>query len=101
MNITVKNVLPIGFQHNGNLVRDFTVRPAIVRDSIEAIEELGSDCSKARLRVAIEARQVAFDGVPPAEHGSDLVMGLCDRDYGALTAAIDDVEKKLTAQSKP
>lgn len=98
---TVKKTLLIGFDHSGILVRDFTVRPAIVKDSIEAIEELGSDCSKARLRVAIEARQVTFDGIPPEDHGTDLVMALCDKDYGVLTEAIDEVEKKHSAQSKP
>jgi hypothetical protein len=98
---TVKKTLPIGFDHVGTLVRDFTVRPAIVRDSIEAIEELGADCSKARLRVAIEARQVTFDGILEQDHGIDLVMALCDMDYGVLTDAIDEVEKKHSAQSKP
>jgi hypothetical protein len=101
MEIIVKGALPVGIQHDGKLVRDFTVRPAIVRDSIEAIEELGSDCSKARLRVAIEARQVTFEGMSQSDHGTELLMELCDKDYGAVTNAIDEVEKKLTAQSKP
>lgn len=101
MTTTVKKNLVVGFEHAGNQVRGITVRPAIVLDSIEAIEELGSDCSKARLRVAIEARQVTFEGVPPEAHGTDLVMALCDKDYGVLTDAIDEVEKKHSAQSKP
>ncbi|MFZ6748514.1 hypothetical protein [Undibacterium sp. Ren11W] len=101
MTITVKTALSIGIEFDGKLIKDFTVRPAIVRDSIESIEELGAGCSKARLRVAIEARQVTFDGIPPEAHGTDLVLGLCDKDYGALTDAIDEVEKKLSAQSKP
>lgn len=99
--VTIKKTLPIGFDHAGVKVRDFEVRPAIVRDSIDAIEELGGDCSKARLRVAVEARQVVFDGVPPEDHSTDLVMDLCDKDYGVLTDAIDEVEKKHLAQSKP
>ncbi len=96
---TVKKTLPIGFDHAGARVRGFSVRPAIVQDSIEAIEELGSDCSKARLRVAIEARQVSFEGIAPEDHGTELVMALCDKDYGVLTDAIDEVEKKHSAQS--
>lgn len=100
MTTTVKKALVVGFDYAGQRVYDFTVRPAIVADSIEAIEELGSDCSKARLRVGVESRQVTFEGVPKEDNMS-LVMSLCDKDYGVLTEAIDEVEKKHLAPSKP
>lgn len=97
MTTTVKKTLVVGFEHAGIKVKEITVRPAIVLDSIEAIEELGSDCSKARLRVAIEARQVTFEGISPEDHGTELVFALCDKDYGVVTEAIDEVEKKHLA----
>lgn len=101
MNITVKGSLPIGFDYEGQRIKDFTARPAIVKDSIEAIEEFGADCSQARLRIGIAARQITFDGLPAGEQGSERIFNLCDRDYGAISDAIEDVEKKLVAQSTP
>lgn len=101
MIISIQDKLIVGIPFEGKSIKNFTVRPAIVRDSIEAIEELGADCSKARLRVAIESKQVIFEGIPQEAHNADLVMGLGDKDYGVLTAAIDAVEKKLLAQSAP
>ncbi len=99
--ITISGQLIVGITIDDKTIRDFTVRPAIVRDSVEALEEMGADCSVARLRVAIESRQVTFAGIPREAHNADLIMDLSDKDYGALTAAIDAVEKKLLAQSAP
>lgn len=101
MTILVTGQLPIGFDFNGQRVTKFAARPAIVKDSIESIEELGADCSKARLRVAIESRQVKFDDVPDEAHSIDLLLNLSDPDYNALAGAIDEAEKKLMALSKP
>jgi hypothetical protein len=101
MTITVKNKLQIGVVVGGVTYKAFTVRPAILRDSIEAIEDLGAECSQARLRVAIEMRQTIFDDMPDDARTIDMFMGLCDKDYGIITDALNEVEKKLSAQSAP
>ena len=101
MAITVIGKLQIGVVVGDITYTGFTVRPAILRDSIEAIEDLGAECSQARLRVAIEMRQTTFDEMPSEARNIDMFMGLCDKDYGIITDALNEVEKKLSAQSAP
>ncbi|MDO8654189.1 MAG: hypothetical protein Q7R66_18615 [Undibacterium sp.] len=101
MTITVNRKLQIGVVVGDITYKSFTVRPAILRDSIEAIEDLGAECSQARLRVAIEMRQTTFDDMPSEARNIDMFMSLCDKDYGIITDALNEVEKKLSAQSAP
>ena len=99
MEFTSTKNLPVGFTHNGQKITQVTARPVKVRDTIEAIEELGADVSDARMRIGIEARQVKFDGVPDDEHTSVLLLELSDPDYRVVTQAIDEAEKKQLAPS--
>lgn len=101
MGVTHKDTLPVGFLHEGKLIQYFTVRPAKVIDSVEAIEEQGSDASPIRLRLAVQARQVEFHDLPVEAHTTELLMGLREKDYNALEAAIAIVEKKPEAPNKP
>lgn len=101
MTITHKSKLPIGILYDGKTLKDFAVRPLLVRDSVEAIEELGADCPQVRLRIAQEARQVTIEGIPREAHTVDLLLGMYDKDYAAITTAIEVAEKKLLAQSEP
>lgn len=99
MEFTSTKPLPVGFFYKGQKITQVTVRPVKVRDTIEAIEELGPNVSDARMRIGIEARQVSFDGVPDNERSTELLLELCDPDYRAVTDAIDEVEKKQLAPS--
>jgi hypothetical protein len=96
MAITHKSKLPVGIQIDGNTVKDFTVRPATMRDNIAAIEELGDDAPQISLRIAIQARQVSFDGSDEVMT-TDMLMDAYEADYSAIADAIGVVEKKLLA----
>lgn len=97
--ITVKDTFPVGVEHDGKVHRDFELRPAKLRDNIEAIEELGDQSANAlRLGTAILARQIVSIGDIPRELiTTDFVYDLLDVDYDALEDARGRLQKKLIA----
>lgn len=95
----VKGMLPIGVEVDGKTYREFEMRAAIMRDSVEAVDECGGDASQSLLRYAVMARRVSFAGLDQEKVTTDLLMGLVDRDGVALEMAADEVEKKLDALS--
>lgn len=97
--ISVKGSLQIGVKVDGKTYKAFEVRPAILRDSVEAVDECGGDASPMRLRYAVMARRTSFEGLDQEQVTTDLLLGLFDRDGIALENAIDEVEKKLDALS--
>lgn len=94
-NYSVTDSLPIGFEIDGTRYKEFTIRAAVLKDSVEAIEEVGAEASGVRLRYAVMARRVSFAGLDQEHVTSELLMGLVDRDGVALELASDAVEKKL------
>jgi len=92
---SVTGTLPIGFEIDGKRYKEFSIRPSVLRDSVEAIEELGGEVSGVRLRYAVMTRRLSFTGLEQEHVTSDLLMGLLDRDGFALELASDAVEKKL------
>lgn len=96
---SVKDVLPIGVEIDGKRYRTFEIRAALLRDSVEAVDECGGDASQTLLRYAVMARRVSFEGLDQDKVTTDLLMGMYDRDGVALEQAADEVEKKLDALS--
>jgi len=96
---SVTGTLPIGIEIDGQRYKEFSIRPAILRDSVEAVEEVGGDAGGVRLRYAVMARRLSFTGLDQEHVTLDLLMGLLDRDGVALEQASADVEKKLDALS--
>ncbi|MDF0377698.1 hypothetical protein [Methylophilus sp. YYY-1] len=101
--ITIKDILPVGVEHNGKVHRDFELRPAKLLDNIEAIEELGDQAASAlRLGTAILARQIVSIGDIPRELiTTDFVYQLLDVDYDALEKARESLQKKLIPPKAP
>lgn len=97
--LSVTGKLPIGVTIEGKFYRDFSMRPATLRDSCAAVEAVGGDASPNMLRYAAMARRITIDGVPPEQVTVDLLMDMPDRDAIALEIAADEVEKKLDALS--
>lgn len=92
---SVTSTLPIGVEIDGKRFKDFSIRAAVLRDTVEAIEEFGAEASGMRLRYAVMARRLSFAGLDQEHVTADLLMTLLDRDGVALEKASDDVEKKL------
>lgn len=97
--LTVTGKLPIGIEVDGKVYKDFTIRPAILRDSCAAVEAVGATASHGTLRYATMAQRVSFDELPQDQVTVELMMGLYDRDAVAIETAADEVEKKLDALS--
>jgi hypothetical protein len=100
--LVIKDKLPLGITIDGKVYKDFRIRPATLRDSVNAVAALGVEAvgaSANTLRYATMAQRVSFEGMPQEQVTLDLLLGLIDRDASALEAASDEVEKKLDALS--
>lgn len=97
--LSVKGKLPIGVVVAGKTYKEFSIRPATLRDSCAAVDAVGAAASPNTLRYATMAQRVSFDGLPQEQVTVDLLMGMVDRDAVALEHASDEVEKKLDALS--
>lgn len=96
--IVQTGLLPIGVEVDGKVCRHFSVRPATLGDTIEAMEQADPDISAMRLSIAILARQLTIEGVE-APIDSAFLLGLFDLDYQAIEKANKELEKKLLHSS--
>lgn len=92
---TVKGTLPIGIEYGGKVHREFKLRPRLVRDSVEAAEEVG-DGSESRTGLAILARQfVQLGNIPPTGITTEVLLDMYEEDLGELYRAAEEVAAKL------
>jgi hypothetical protein len=97
--LIVSDKLPIGVLVEGQRYREFSIRPATLRDSCAAVEAVGGDAPQNILRYATMAQRVSFEGLPQELVTADLLLGMYDRDAVVLEHAAEEVEKKLDALS--
>jgi len=96
--ITHTGELPIGLEIDGKLHRAFELRPALLDDNIEAIDEVGSD-NALKLSAAITARQLLRLGdIPKEKITTALIRSLRTEDWNALDAAAAELVKKSMPQ---
>lgn len=93
--ITQDGVLPIGVEVDGVLHREFTLRPAVVADNIEAITEVGA-ANPVALNAAIFARQLLKLGTLTTKQiDYELVAGMHVADFDELDRRALELQKKL------
>lgn len=93
--ITQDGTLPIGVEVDGVLHREFTLRPAVVADNIEAITEVGSSNGVA-LNAAVFARQLVKLGTLTSKQiDYGLVVGMHIADFDELDRRAIELQKKL------
>lgn len=93
--ITQDGKLPIGVEVDGVLHRDFTLRPAVVADNIDAITEVGTANSVA-LNAAVFARQLVKLGtLTPKQIDYELVASMHVADFDELDRRALELQKKL------
>lgn len=93
--ITQEGVLPIGVEVDGVLHRDFTLRPALVSDNIDAISEVGAG-NQLALNASIFARQLVKLGtLTPKQITFDLIAGMHVPDFDELDRKALELSKKL------
>lgn len=93
--LTQGGVLPIGVEVDGVLHREFTLRPAVVADNIDAITEVGSS-NPVALNAAIFARQLLKLGtLAPKQITYELVAGMHVADFDEVDRRALELQKKL------
>lgn len=96
----ITGTLPVGLDYAGKSHQGFKLRPAKVRDTIEATAEVGTD-SNLKFMLAILSRQLVALGDIPKEHiTSELLAELYDVDLAELHEAQETLEKKLRPPKK-
>jgi hypothetical protein len=94
--ITEKGILPVGIEKDGKVHREFEVRPALVKDSIEVGDEHAHSALKNQffVGVCLTAKQIVRIGdISPVP--VELLVEMYDLDLGAITAAKDRLAKRL------
>lgn len=91
-----KGSLAVGIEHDGRIHKEFILRPQIVRDSIEAMEDERAQKSNSYFGLCLLTKQIVKLGdVPYAKITPDLVMQLTDVDFEILVKAKEALESRL------
>jgi len=86
--ITEKGTLPIGIERDGKYHREFEIRPALVRDTVEvAGEQEPRKIENASFYgLALTAKQIVRIGeISPVS--ADMLMEMLDEDFGEIARA--------------
>ena len=94
--MTEEGILTIGLEYEGKNHREFTLRPQLVRDSVEAVEE--SDRAKTNehyLGLAVLAKQLTRLGdIPPDKITPELLMDMYATDSEVMNAALKRLQER-------
>jgi phage FluMu protein gp41 len=91
-----KGKLAVGIEYDGRIHKDFMLRPQIVRDSIEAMENERAQKSNSYFGLCLLTKQIVKLGeVPQEKITPDLVMQLTDVDFEILVKAKEALESRL------
>lgn len=87
--------LAVGIEFHGTIHKDFTIRPALVRDSVEAIEISRARQNDSYLGLCTLARQIEKIGaIPKDEITADLLMDMYEVDLSIITEASRRLQKR-------
>ena len=88
--MTEKGVLVAGVEYEGALHRDFEIRPQLVKDSVEALEENERAARNERyLGICVLARQITrLGGIPEAEITPSMIMDMNAADLVVISEAL-------------
>lgn len=93
---TEKGTLTIGIEYNGRIHRDFEIRPQLVRDAIEAMEDERAQRNESYLGLLVLAKQtISIGDIPKEKVTVDLLMEMYDVDLAAIHAAAGRLQKRL------
>lgn len=85
-----------GIEYGGRPQKDFILRPQIVRDSIEAMEDERAKKNNSYFGLCLLTKQIVKLGDIPCEKITpDLVMQLTDVDFEILVKAKEALESRL------
>lgn len=96
--MTEKGTLPFGIERDGKVHRDFEIRPALVKDTLEAYAEHGAIKleDNAFGNVCLTSKRLLRIGdISPVT--MDDMSGLMDEDYGEIVAAKERLAARLAS----
>jgi phage FluMu protein gp41 len=97
MKFKESGTLPVGVEVDGKFHHEFTLRPRLVRDSVDVLEEDSRAQSNDAYRgVALIARQIEQLGdLEPDQITAKLLLSMFDTDLAAIMAANSRLEERL------
>lgn len=90
-----KGALTVGIEHGGKVHEEFVLRPQIVRDSIEAIENERANRNESYLGLCILGKQIESLGdIPKADITPELLMNMYEVDLAIISKAARRLQKR-------
>lgn len=88
--------LIVGVEFGGKRHKDFILRPQLVRDSIDAVEDPRAKKNESYLGFLVLARQIEKLGDIPAEKITpELLLNMLDEDLLVINEAAGRLQKRL------
>jgi phage FluMu protein gp41 len=94
--IKESGTLVIGVEHGGKVHKDFEMRPQLVKDSIDAMEDERAQTNQSYLGLVILSKQVTRLGdIPKEEITPEVFMEMHDIDLAEIHAASGRLAARL------
>ena len=94
--ITRNGTLAVGIEYGGKIHKEFILRPQMVRDSIEAMEDERAVKNDSYYGICLIAKQMEFLGEIPGEKITpELLLDMTEVDFKILMEGKEALDKRL------
>jgi hypothetical protein len=96
--IKEKGILPVGVECDGKVHREFEIRPQLVGDSVDAMEDEKARGNDAYMGLVVLSKQlVRLGDIPKEKITAPLLMEMYDVDLAEMHSALGRLQKRLTS----
>jgi hypothetical protein len=101
MTLTEEGSLLIGVEYNGARQKAFELRPQIVKDVMEAMEDERTKGNETFLTVCVFSKIITKLGeIPKDKITPDIILGMAEADFEVLEEARQRLEKRIRSFRK-
>ncbi len=94
--ITEKGTLIIGVEYEGKTHKEFELRPQLVSDSVDAVEDDRAKRNDSYLGLCILAKQIVKLGdIPKEKINAEMLMNMYETDLAVISDAARRLQKRL------
>lgn len=94
--ITEKGTLIIGIEYEGKVHKEFELRPQLVKDSIDAIEDDRARKNESYLGLSVIGKQIIRLGdIPKEKITAEMLMNMYEVDLAVISDASRRLQKRL------
>ncbi len=94
--ITEKGTLIVGVEYAGKAHKEFELRPQLVRDSVDAIEDDRAERNESYFGLCVLSKQIVKLGdIPKEKITTELLMDMHEVDLAAISDASRRLQKRL------